>query len=77
MSPIETLSVYEWTTEGRVQSGLPDLLTIDEVADYLSVTKNTVYGWRKERTGPPAIKIGKHLRFPKGALLEWVYSPNA
>ncbi|RKT36810.1 excisionase family DNA binding protein [Microbacterium sp. AG1240] len=55
----------------RVAEMLPDLLTPEETATYLSVSKNTLYGWRKDGYGPPAVLVGKHLRFPKSALTAW------
>lgn len=39
------------------------LLSIDEVAAWLSVTVQTIYSWRKRGIGPAALKVGKHLRF--------------
>lgn len=59
-------------TAGRVLADLPDIMTIEEVATYLAVSKATVYGWRKEDKAPPAVKFGKHLRFPKVRLVEWL-----
>lgn len=55
----------------RMAELLPDLLTPDEVCTYLSVSKNTLYSWRRDGYGPPAIHVGKHLRFPKSSLVAW------
>ncbi|WP_328980794.1 helix-turn-helix domain-containing protein [Streptomyces canus] len=44
--------------------GLPDrYLTPDDVAAMFEVPLETVYQWRKKRTGPPGFRIGKHLRY--------------
>ncbi|WP_284434222.1 helix-turn-helix domain-containing protein [Streptomyces sp. TUS-ST3] len=44
--------------------GLPDrYLTPDDIADMFEVPIETVYQWRKKRTGPPGFRIGKHLRY--------------
>ncbi|WP_308490954.1 helix-turn-helix domain-containing protein [Microbacterium terrisoli] len=51
---------------------LPDFLTIDELADYMQVSKNTVYFWRREGLAPDAVMLGKHLRFPKQSLAGWL-----
>lgn len=32
----------------------------------------TVYAWRKKRIGPPAVRIGKHLRYDPRAVRDWV-----
>ena len=39
------------------------LLTPDEVAGLLSVPVATLYRWRYVGTGPPAIRVGKYLRY--------------
>ncbi|MFH9329881.1 helix-turn-helix domain-containing protein [Streptomyces althioticus] len=47
-----------------LRSGLPDrYLTPDDIADMFGVPLETVYQWRKKRTGPPGFRIGKHLRY--------------
>jgi predicted DNA-binding transcriptional regulator AlpA len=52
---------------------LPDAyLTPADVAHRLRVPLETVYGWRKKRTGPPAFRVGKHLRYDPAALARWV-----
>lgn len=52
-------------------------LTPDDIATLLSVPLETIYAWRKKRTGPPAIRIGKHLRYDPAAVREWVDSLSA
>ncbi|GAB2616305.1 hypothetical protein GCM10027168_55990 [Streptomyces capparidis] len=34
----------------------------------------TVYAWRRKRTGPPAVRIGKHLRYHPDAVRAWLDS---
>ncbi|MFD7301148.1 helix-turn-helix domain-containing protein [Streptomyces pharetrae] len=47
-----------------LRSGLPDrYLTPDDIAEMFEVPLETVYQWRKKRTGPPGFRIGKHLRY--------------
>ena len=55
---------------------LPDLLTIEEVAGYLQVPRKTLYAWRARGDGPPASRVGKHLRYSKAKLLDWLRSNN-
>jgi predicted DNA-binding transcriptional regulator AlpA len=31
----------------------------------------TVYAWRRKRVGPPAIRIGKYLRYDPAAVQAW------
>ncbi|WP_405882455.1 helix-turn-helix domain-containing protein [Streptomyces sp. NBC_01136] len=47
-----------------LRSALPDrYLTPDDIAEMFEVPIETVYQWRKKRTGPPGFRIGKHLRY--------------
>lgn len=49
------------------------LLGIKEVAEYLSVSKKTVYQWI-EKEGLPAARIGRVFRISRGRLDAWVKS---
>ncbi len=48
------------------------LLTTRQVADYLCVPVSTIYRWRYVGTGPPAIRVGVHLRFAEQDLEAWL-----
>lgn len=48
------------------------LWSITDVAHYLGVSKDTIYGWRKPRYGPPASKLGKHLRWRPVDVTDWI-----
>ena len=48
------------------------LLTPEEVSAYLSIPVNTLYAWRYRSVGPPAIRIGRHLRYPEPDLIAWI-----
>lgn len=39
------------------------LISPDEVSERLQVPVATLYRWRSTNYGPPAIKVGKHLRY--------------
>ncbi|WP_354401311.1 helix-turn-helix domain-containing protein [Streptomyces sp. PvR018] len=43
-----------------------------EITALLTVPLETVYAWRKERTGPPGFRIGKHLRYDPRAVRDWI-----
>jgi len=52
-------------------SDLPEMLTVLQVAEYLNVSRNTVYTWTN--TGAiPSIKAGNTRRVRKAALVEWI-----
>ncbi|MFG2309660.1 helix-turn-helix domain-containing protein [Streptomyces sp. NPDC048566] len=47
-----------------LRGGLPDrYLTPGDLAEIFGVPLETVYQWRKKRTGPAGFRIGKHLRY--------------
>lgn len=47
---------------------------IEEVANYLSVNKDTIRNWIKKDKGIPAHKIGKMWKFKKSELDIWIKS---
>ena len=53
------------------------LLTAQEVAERLALPEGTLYAWRYRRTGPPAIKVGKYLRYDPDALDRWLRSQTS
>ncbi|AJP01744.1 DNA-binding protein [Streptomyces cyaneogriseus subsp. noncyanogenus] len=55
-----------------LRGGLPDrYLTPDDIAEMFEVPLETVYQWRKKRTGPRGFRIGKHLRYDPADV--WAY----
>ena len=48
-----------------LRSGLPDryLTPEDLVVMFKLPSVETVYQWRRKRTGPPGFRIGKHVRY--------------
>lgn len=47
---------------------------INEAAEYLGVTKETIRNWIKKQNGIPAQKIGKLWKFKKSELDDWIRS---
>jgi len=45
--------------------------TIHDVAAYLRIPVGTLYQWRHRRTGPPAVKVGRHLRYDPDHVRAW------
>ena len=52
-------------------------LTPDDLSALLCVPLETLYAWRKKRTGPPAFRIGKHLRYDPAAVHAWITDRQA
>jgi excisionase family DNA binding protein len=51
----------------------PDpLWTADQVAAYLKVPKATLYRCRCDGSGPPARRVGRHLRYKSNDVVEWL-----
>lgn len=48
-----------------------ELWTIDDVANYLGVPKQTIYSWRHTGYGPKGFRVGKHLRWRSAAVIGW------
>lgn len=51
-------------------------LSVEEIADYLGVKRDTVYKWI-ERKKMPAHKVGSLRKFRKDEIDTWVRSGNA
>lgn len=51
---------------------LERLLTVDDLSEYLGVPLTTVYAWRYHRQGPPGFRVGKHLRYRRADVEQWI-----
>ncbi|PBC62916.1 DNA-binding protein [Streptomyces sp. Tue6028] len=49
-------------------------LTPLDVAELLGVPIETVYQWRRKRTGPRGFRVGRHLRYDPDDVRAWVES---
>lgn len=50
---------------------LPEICTPEQVADYLGVSRNTIYRWCAEGD-IPSIKVRKVRRIKKSSLMKWL-----
>lgn len=50
------------------------LIGVEELAETLGVPPATVRAWRYRREGPPAIKVGRHVKFRPSAVQAWLDS---
>ena len=48
------------------------LIGVHELATYLEVPVKTLYGWRYRREGPPAFRVGRHLRYRWSDVQAWI-----
>jgi excisionase family DNA binding protein len=51
-------------------------LSVDEIAEYLGVSRDTVYNWMRDR-GMPRARIGRFWRFKKDSVDAWVATGQA
>jgi excisionase family DNA binding protein len=51
-------------------------LSVQEVAAHLGVSRETVYAWIKNKA-MPAHRVGRHWKFKKGEVDDWVRSDGA
>jgi len=50
------------------------MLSVDELAELLGVPRCTVYRWSSDRTGPPAYRVGRFLRYRPTEVESWLNS---
>lgn len=56
-------------------TGEPErLLSLDDLCTWLQVSPQTVYKWRSLGTGPSAMRLGKHLRWRRCDVEQWLAS---
>lgn len=53
-------------------NNLDPLLSAQQLADYLNVPLATLYAWRHRRQGPPGFRAGRHLRYRKSDIDQWI-----
>ena len=51
---------------------MPELMTEEELAEYLRVSLATVRRWRYEQTGPPVEWAGRRPRYRKAEVDAWL-----
>jgi predicted DNA-binding transcriptional regulator AlpA len=51
-----------------------ELLTIQELAERLTVSVGCIRAWRQRGDGPPAIRVGTALRWDPGEVDDWLNS---
>lgn len=62
-----------------LQPTIPDVLTVEEAAQVLRISRNTAYTLAKQwetsggRVGLPVIRLGRNLRVPRPGLLRLLH----
>ncbi|AVH97770.1 DNA-binding protein [Streptomyces sp. WAC00288] len=66
-SPVATAKTPQPITNLPVRYLKPE-----DIAALFEVPLETVYHWRKQRTGPPGFRVGRHVRYDPVAVQAWV-----
>jgi predicted DNA-binding transcriptional regulator AlpA len=53
------------------------LWTVHDVSAFLGVPVGTLYQWRYMRVGPPAYRVGRHIRYDPAAVRTWLEAQDA
>jgi hypothetical protein len=54
-----------------------ELWSVVETARFLKVPPGTLYQWRHRRIGPPAGRVGRHLRYDPADVRAWFHNQKA
>jgi len=49
-----------------------ELLSPSELAELLRIPVSTLYNWRYNRLGPPGFRVGRHLRYRREDVDQWL-----
>jgi len=49
-----------------------EVLTFEQTAALLQIPVATFRGWRERNYGPPGYRVGKHLRFIRAEVIDWL-----
>ena len=61
----------------RLGTPLAELWTIQQVSAFLGIPVGTLYQWRHRGDGPPAFRVGRHLRFDPVEVRRWLLAQAA
>lgn len=53
------------------------LMTINDVAEYLGIPRNTLYQWRTKGYGPRGVRMGKYVRYRPDDIETWIDQQTA
>ena len=66
------------TQSSKMQAVVADCLwTVHDVSAFLGVPVGTLYQWRYLRVGPPAYRVGRHIRYDPAAVRAWLNTQDA
>jgi excisionase family DNA binding protein len=48
------------------------LMTLRDLSDMLGVPVATLYAWRHRGEGPPGYRVGRHVRYRRAEVEQWL-----
>jgi predicted DNA-binding transcriptional regulator AlpA len=75
VSHVARSAAHEVATRPEAAQRAPGaLLDVVDLSERIGVSVKTIYSWRSRRVpyGPPAIKVGKYLRWKQEVVSEWI-----
>jgi predicted DNA-binding transcriptional regulator AlpA len=71
-------SVIKVMQISKLQAVTTDRLwTVHDVSAFLGMPVGTLYQWRYMRVGPPAYRVGRHIRYDPAAVRTWLNTQDA
>lgn len=64
------------TVKGQTHVAMDRWLSVDEIANYIGVSRDTIYSWLSEKR-MPSHKVGKLWKFKLTQVDKWVESGKA
>jgi excisionase family DNA binding protein len=64
--------MFEYSEPKMGTGEIERLLTTGDLSEYVGIPVTTLYHWRMRGEGPPAIRVGKHLRFRRADVEQWL-----
>lgn len=56
---------------------MPDLMTVEEVAEFLRTPRGTLAQWRHHKKGPKSFKLGKRVLYDRSEVEEFLSRAKA
>lgn len=69
--PIKVYNKFIFLPENLMENRLPEIMTIEEVAEYLRVPVSSLYKLAQQGK-IPASKVGRHWRFRREFIDRWI-----
>jgi predicted DNA-binding transcriptional regulator AlpA len=51
---------------------IANVLTPDEISTSYKISKRTLENWRRKGSGPPWIRLGRQVRYPRSGFEAWI-----